>query len=123
MNKGTMTSVPLPSLPSGEHDCLMTEVQIRSTPTSSKKHKHPTNWLKAHLCQNKLTVGLYFFYIFYIRVYDQHVRPRFSFADFKQGFFLFYIELCLTPECITLAADTYNAMNPTVDPCEVGEIL
>ncbi len=58
MNKGTMTSVPLPSLPSGEHDCLMTEVQIRSTPTSSKKHKHPTNWLKAHLCQNKLTVGL-----------------------------------------------------------------
>lgn len=57
-----MTSVPLPSLPSGEHDCLMTEVQIRppvtSSSSSSKKHKHPINWLKAHICQNKLTFGL-----------------------------------------------------------------
>ena len=29
--------------------------------------------------------------------------------------------LCLTPECISLAADTYNAMDLTVDPCEVSE--
>ena len=60
MNNGKMNSVPLPSLISGEHDCLMTEVQIRttSTSTSTKKHKHPINWLKAHLCQNKLTFGL-----------------------------------------------------------------
>jgi hypothetical protein len=55
MNNGKMTSVPLPS---GEHDCLMTEIQIRSTTTSSKKHKHSKNWLKAQLCQNKLTFGL-----------------------------------------------------------------
>jgi hypothetical protein len=57
MNNGNMSSVPLPS---GEHDCLMTEVQIRPTTTSSssKKHKHPTSWLKAHLCQNKFTFGL-----------------------------------------------------------------
>jgi hypothetical protein len=58
MNNGTMNSVPLPALTSGEHDCLMTEVQIRPTVTSPKKHKHPINWLKAHLCQNKLTFGL-----------------------------------------------------------------
>ncbi len=50
-----MNNVPLPS---GEHDCLMMEVQIRPTQTSTKKHKHPTNWLKAHLYQNKLTFGL-----------------------------------------------------------------
>ena len=37
--------------------------------------------------------------------------------------FLFKAQLCLTPECITLAADTYNAMDPTVDPCEVCELL
>jgi len=55
MNNGTMNSVPLPS---AEHDCLMTEVQIRPTPTTAKRYKHPTNWLKAHLCQNKLTFGL-----------------------------------------------------------------
>jgi hypothetical protein len=57
MKNGNMNSVPLPS---GEHDCLMTEIQIRPTTTvsSSKKHKHPINWLKAHLCQNKLTFGL-----------------------------------------------------------------
>jgi hypothetical protein len=58
MNNEKMNNVPLPSLPSGEHDCLMTEVQIRSTQTTTKKHKHRTNWLKAHLYQNKLTFGL-----------------------------------------------------------------
>ncbi len=59
MTNGTMNNtVPLPSLTSAEHDCLMTEVQIRPTSTSSKKHKHRTNWLKAHLCQNKFTLGL-----------------------------------------------------------------
>lgn len=58
MNNNTMNTVPLPSLPSGEHDCLMTEVQVRPTSNSSKKHKNTTNWLKANLCQNKLTFGL-----------------------------------------------------------------
>ena len=56
-----MTTVPLPSLSSAEHDCLMSEVQIRSTTTNNsnvKKPKHPINWLKAHLCQNKFTFCL-----------------------------------------------------------------
>jgi len=60
MNNGKMTSVPLSS---AEHDCLMTEVQIRSTSTpttttTTKTHKHSKTLLKAHLCQNKLTLGL-----------------------------------------------------------------
>ena len=55
-----MNSVPLSSLTSGEHGCLMTEVQIRPTTTtsSSKKSNHSTIWFKPHLCQNKLTFGL-----------------------------------------------------------------
>lgn len=56
-----MASVPV-SL--GEHESLMTEVQIRSPSTATAttmtttKHKKPTNWLKAYLCQNKMTFGL-----------------------------------------------------------------
>ncbi|CAF0755640.1 unnamed protein product [Rotaria sordida] len=113
MNNGNMNSVPLPSIASGEHDCLMTEVQIRSTSTSSKKHKHPKNWLKAHLCQNKFTFGLCLSLLLAIAIvisllflYVLHRRVRSE------------RELCLTPECISLAADTYNAMDITVDPCE-----
>ncbi|CAF0840442.1 unnamed protein product [Rotaria sordida] len=113
MNNGNMNSVPLPSIASGEHDCLMNEVQIRSTSTSSKKHKHPKNWLKAHLCQNKFTFGLCLSLLLAIAIvisllflYVLHRRVRSE------------RELCLTPECISLAADTYNAMDITVDPCE-----
>lgn len=58
MNNGNMNSVPLPPTTTGEHDCLMTEVQTRPTSTPSKMHKNPTSWLKANLCQNKLTIGL-----------------------------------------------------------------
>jgi len=83
MNNGTMSSVPLPPLPSGEHDCLMTEVQVRSTSTPSKKHKHSKNWLKAHLCQNKLTFGLCLSLLLAIAIvisllflYILHIRRR-----------------------------------------------
>jgi len=100
-----MNSVPLPSLPSGEHDCLMTEVQIRSTSTSSKKHKNPTNWLKAHLCQNKLTFGLclslllalaivislLFLYILHIRIRPQRKQNKTKkITIFSLNYFLFF---------------------------------
>ena len=56
MNNGAMASAPLPS---GEHDCLMTEVQIRSSPpVLSKKSKQPADWLQVRLCENKFTLGL-----------------------------------------------------------------
>ncbi|CAF0910418.1 unnamed protein product [Adineta steineri] len=113
-----MNSVSSPPLSSSEQDCLMTEVQIRTpatttTTTTVKKHKHPASLLKAHLCQNKLTLGLCLSLLLAIAIvisllflYILHTRIRQERA------------LCLTPECITLAADTYNAMDTTVDPCE-----
>ncbi|CAF4361198.1 unnamed protein product [Adineta steineri] len=117
MNNGLMNSVSSPPLSSSEQDCLMTEVQIRTpattTTTTVKKHKHPASLLKAHLCQNKLTLGLCLSLLLAIAIvisllflYILHTRIRQERA------------LCLTPECITLAADTYNAMDTTVDPCE-----
>ncbi|CAF4083250.1 unnamed protein product [Rotaria magnacalcarata] len=108
-----MTSGPQPSVTSGEHNCLMAETQIRSPSTSTKKHKNSTNWLKAHLCQNKLTFGLCLSLVLAIAIvisllflYILHTRVRLD------------RQLCLTPECISLAADTYNAMDIAVDPCE-----
>lgn len=112
-----MTSVPLPVLSSAEHDCLMTEVQIRSNTTTTnntgKKHKLSSNWMKGHLCQNKFTfclcLSLFLSIIIIIALlclYSLHARIRIE------------QPLCLTPECISLAADTYNAMDLTVDPCE-----
>lgn len=124
-----MHSVPVPS---GEHDCLMSEIQIRPNPTSTKKHKHPTNWLKAHLCQNKLTFGLCLslflslaIVISLLVLYILHTRtrPMRKCSNHRSMIsFVFCLELCLTPECITLAANTYNAMDATVDPCEVGSM-
>lgn len=82
MNNGKMTSLPLTS---AEHDCLMTEVQIRptSTPTTAKTHKHSKTLLKAHLCQNKLTLGLCLSLLLFIVIvislfflYILHIRTR-----------------------------------------------
>ena len=53
-----MISVPLLPLSTAEQDSLMTEVEIRSDSVATKKYKHPINWLRAHLCQNKFTCGL-----------------------------------------------------------------
>lgn len=103
-----MNNTPLPS---GEHDCLMTEVQIRSptTSSSSTKHKHPTNWLKAHLCQNKFTFGLclslllsiaiviclLFLYILHTRIRKErkkiiyiYILYLYNYSDFKENYVL-----------------------------------
>ena len=136
-----MTSVPLPVLSSAEHDSLMTEVQIRSNTTTTatnntgKKHKHPSSWMKSHLCQNRLTfclcLSLFLSIIIIIALlclYSLHSRIRverkfattLSFCTDRLTALLLSAPLCLTPECISLAADTYNAMDLTVDPCEVS---
>lgn len=80
MNNGNMNTVPVPS---GEHDCLMTEVQIRSNPVPSKKRKNPATLLKAHPCRNKLTFGLCLSLFFAIAIvisllflYILHTRIR-----------------------------------------------
>lgn len=46
-----------------------------------------------------------------------------KFTVYFRNFLYFLEQLCLTPECISLAADTYNAMDMKVDPCEVFTIF
>ena len=131
-----MTSVPLPVLSSAEHDCLMTDVQVRSNTTTTnntgKKHKHPSSWMKSHLCQNRFTfclcLSLFLSIIIIIALlclYSLHSRIRVERKSTTLSVshrldLLLSAPLCLTPECISLAADTYNAMDLTVDPCEVS---